>query len=690
MWWVLLACAGTGDEPHAHGDAGHTGHDTSGAALRVEVLLDGAPAAGALLSQPGTSRRWTTGDDGSAQVELDLGVEGELALTASLPQARIGGDSLSERDLEAGTFRIELVSFSTADNLAYEFQDPGAPDRRDSTAQCAHCHGTMTEDWFASPHRSAASNPWLHDLYAGVASAVADEAGCQALGGEWLAGVQPGTGKAAMRCYVGQGVLPALNDCGEEAPCDQPGAVAGATGACADCHAPGIDGTLGGRDLLEARGQAHESGVHCDTCHKVEAVDLDATAPGVAGRLRILRPSEPIASKALGPYAPLTFGPLPDVLNPRMGSVLRSHYTDGTLCAGCHEYDQPALLPGESLDLARWPEGRLPVHSTWSELESGPLGTAIPCNACHMPPDAGVRNAADLGHDDPEAEPGITNGWDRPPGSVRRHSWFGPRSEEQRMLDLAAWIELRTERVGEELVVQATVHNSGPGHALPTGEPLRSLVLRVEATCDGTPLRPTGGDVVPDYGDAFDLKEAGEDWSRWPGASPGEVIRVVRRTGSWRDYTGVGPFGDGRFSAEDKGLPVEEWVGESTILAVDGDLVELDAPLPAGDRAYRASARTLPDGDAPQAAWAGAPGMAFARLMVGADGARGVPHFLAIDVASDNRIPPGGSWTSTHRFEASCDSPTAGAFLLYRPAPLRLARERGWEALDLLIAETWR
>jgi hypothetical protein len=692
---ILLGCAGP---PSKGGDTGTTPTEPTEptepttASLRVQVSLDDEPAEGVLISQPGTTRQWSTDGEGQVVVELLLGVEGDLALAASHPEARVGGDVVYDSTLEAGELSIALSRFQTDDNPDYVFQDPGTPERSDTTGQCSHCHLTMTEDWYASAHRSSASNPRLQDLYAGVAGALDEEEACLEAGGRWAEGRQPGTEEAAWRCYLGEGVLPALNEgCGEESPCDGVDRSPEATGACADCHAPGIDGELGGRDLLEATGHAFDYGVHCDTCHKVESVDLEALEPGVAGRLRILRPSELTASKALGPYLPLTFGPYPDVLNPRMGSVERGHFTDGTVCAGCHQYDQPVLLPGEALDAARWPEGLLPVHSTWEELAQGPLGPEIPCNSCHMPPDAVAGNSADLGTHDAGDAVGIATGWYRPPGSVRRHTWFGPRSEEQRMLELAAWIELEVEQDEGELRARATVHNSGPAHAIPTGEPLRSLILLVEARCGEERLRPTGGDVVPDYGGAYDQKHSGEDWSIWPGAEPGQHIRVARRTGEWRDYTGFGPFGDGRFSAEEKGLPVEQWAGEAEILAVDGEgRVQLDQALPEGDLAWRVSPGALPEEGEPAGAWAGAPGMAFARLMVGPQGQRNVPHFLAVDIASDNRILPGQSSSSEHRFEGGCEAPVVHARLLHRAFPLELAAERGWALSESVMAEALR
>ncbi len=693
---ILLGCAGGsspgGDTATAPTTPTEPTPEPSTAVLRVQVTLDDQPGEGVLLTQPGTTLQWTTDSSGGAEVEVLLDLDGDIALAASHPEARIAGETISDSILEAGELEIALSRFLTTDNPAYVFQDPGTPTRSDTTDQCSHCHLSLTEDWYDSAHRSSASNPQLQDLYAGVAGALTEEDACLRAGGRWQEGRQPGTEEAAWRCYLGEGVLPSLNEgCGEELPCDSAEASPEQTGACADCHAPGIDGELGGRDLLEATGIAYDLGVHCDTCHKVESVELSASEPGVAGRLRVLRPLEETASKALGPYLPLTFGPYPDVLNPRMGSVQRDHFANGTVCAGCHQYDQPVLVPGEELDAARWPEGRLPVHSTWEELVQGPLGTEIPCNSCHMPPDAEAGNSADLGTHDAGESVGIATGWYRPAGSVRRHAWFGPRSEEQRMLGLAAWIDLQVETVEDELVARATVHNSGPAHAIPTGEPLRSLILLVEARCGEELLSPTGGDVVPDFGGAFDQKEADEDWELWPGAEPGQRIRVARRSGEWRDYTGFGPFGDGSFSAEEKGLPVEQWAGEAEILAVDSaGRVQLDRPLPEGERAWRVSALGLPaEGEAARA-WAGAPGMAFARLMVGPQGERNVPHFMAVDIASDNRILPGQASSSEHRFEGGCEAPEVRAMLLHRAFPLELAAERGWPLSESVMAEASR
>ena len=62
--------------------------------------------------------------------------------------------------------------------------------------------------------------------------------------------------------------------------------------------------------------------------------------------------------------------------------------------------------------------------------------------------------------------------------------------------------------------------------------------------------------------------------------------------------------------------------------------------------------------------------------------------YKATDIASDNRIAPGNNVLSEHRFSLppGCDSGTIKATLLYRPIPLNLARQRGWESKDHVIA----
>ena len=653
---------------------------TTAPTYTVRVTLDGEPAAGAKLSQGGHAARWLTDAAGLALITPSLDVEGEQVLMASHPEARIGGIYLPDPgDTAPEELLIELSRFLTRDNIEYAFQDPGEPTRNDNTSQCAHCHITLNNAWFESAHRSAAKNPTVLDVYAGLASARADEAACAQAGGEWRAARTPGgEGLSAETCHLGAGVLPDLNpECKDDGLCDPT-----QTGLCADCHAPGINGRLGGRDLLDATGYAYDFGVHCDVCHKVESVDLSNPNPGVAGALKLLRPAEPLDGPS-GPWLPLTFGPYDDVLNPRMGSVARDLFHDGSLCAGCHELRQEVLVPGESVDLSRWPEGRLPIHTTYSEWAASPFAPEVSCGACHMPALGDVGNSADLVNL-VDIEPGIAGGWVRPPGSVRDHAWVGPRQPASGMLQLAASLSVVSANSAEGLDVAVTVTNSGPAHALPTGEPMRAVILRVEALCDGSALPAIGGDVVPEWGGAVAVRRAGEDWTTFPEAKVGDVLRVVSRTGAFVDYAGWGPFGDGSFDATQKGILEERLVGESVVLAVTADgLLTLDVPLPEGD-----AVALIRPSDPDQHALA--PGWAFARVLIDKESTPFAPHHAAIDVQSDNRLLPGASATTTHRFAGGCDAPVVRAWLIHRPFPYTLTAERGWASGDQPMTETWR
>jgi len=658
------------------------------APVTIVVTLDGQPVANARVTQGGTTRTLTTDAEGRVTTVVDHSVAGEIVFMASVPSARIkGGDWFPG----ATTIRIALTSYAPEDNTAYQFQDPGEPTRSENTGQCGHCHVTMNHDWYASPHRTSASNPTLHDLYGGSAAAFAEAATCRAANGRWVADEGGGKdpSKLGGRCIKGDSVLAALNPgaCSDGECSGTPTAF----GACADCHAPGIEAApgidaapMGGRDLRDAAGHSKDYGVHCDVCHKVESVDL-AAAPGVAGRLVIQRPSERSSSIGLGTWQPLTFGPHHDVSNPRMGLVQRDHFTSATLCAGCHQYDQPLATPNP----ARWPDGRLPIHSTYAEWLASPKNPDTTCQGCHMPPDTDSLNGADLQMFGGAAASGVAAGWRRALGTVKHHSFVGPRQRDSELLESAASLAISTTNSDGNLVAKVTVSNVFPGHAIPTGEPLRSIVLMVAATCGDKALVATGGVAIPDFGGALDRKVASDDWTTWPGAHAGELIRVIERLPEHYDYQGSGPFADGRFSPADKGMPVEHVVSQHRILAVaPAGTLTLDHALPnptANMIAYRGSGDELPaDGD-PATARAGAPGFAFAKVLVGANGARMVPHFLAIDIASDNRLLPGASWTSEHHFAATCPNPVVRATLVHRAYPLALASERGWRLVESVM-----
>jgi hypothetical protein len=158
------------------------------------------------------------------------------------------------------------------------------------------------------------------------------------------------------------------------------------------------------------------------------------------------------------------------------------------------------------------------------------------------------------------------------------------------------------------------------------------------------------------------------------------------------DYAGIGFFADPSLTPEQKGIEIKAPVGEAKVLGLGAGVISLSAALPlqAGDSVFLGDeeAGDPADGDLAKAL-AGAPGYAFARVTVGPGGERGVHHYKAVDIASDNRIAPQAEATSEHRFAIppGCGSAKISVTVLYRPVPVRLARERGWEARDYVIAK---
>ena len=129
-------------------------------------------------------------------------------------------------------------------------------------------------------------------------------------------------------------------------------------------------------------------------------------------------------------------------------------------------------------------------------------------------------------------------------------------------------------------------------------------------------------------------------------------------------------------------MPVERRRWTSTITNVESDgTLSFDAPPGEGDIAYRISA--------PEEL-AGSAGFGFARVLSGSDGDRMVPHFMAVDVVSDNRLLPQAEFVSEHQFQSPCSTPRVSARLIHRPYPLTLARERGWDVNDQVMAEVAR
>jgi hypothetical protein len=86
----------------------------------------------------------------------------------------------------------------------------------------------------------------------------------------------------------------------------------------------------------------------------------------------------------------------------------------------------------------------------------------------------------------------------------------------------------------------------------------------------------------------------------------------------------------------------------------------------------------------------GRTGQSFAKVLIDSNGERQVPHYRAVDILRDNRIPPGSNVVLNHVFQASeaCTSGTVTATMIYRPHPMTLSQQYGWDAQDFVISQT--
>ena len=643
----------------------------------VIVLTGGAPQDEWALSDGDGRATVTVGDDGITDRWILTGGVGLKTTGYDIPE-HLGPDGEVE-------IPIHPLPDVADDNPDYEFL-PGGDSHSMTSGWCGHCHKTIADEWSVGRHNRAARNAKTWDLYVGGSDL--DPATCAAMGG-WIGeGQEPGVdGGVLERCYLGPGVLPFLHDdCGDEGAdgCDHPDAVAtlDTYGSCGDCHSPTTQADGGAIDMARSFDITYDEGVSCDLCHKIRSVDAGG-APGRDGGIQLQRPSED--TDVFGhEFDPITFGPYPDVVAGNMKGTYNPGMRDADWCASCHEYARGALRPDQQVDPTRWPDG-LPISEIWSEYLSSPFGgTPTTCQTCHMTVLDEESSTYDITEMGMIPSPG--QGWFRELGEVHHHDLTVSEDMAE-----ALGLNLSLSLDGDDLVATATVTNLTAGHAMPSGEPMRQLMVLVEAADgNGDPVAASGGQAVPDVGGLLAEGELGvgvtlsdlELTFTGQDLPPATAARFVRPTGEWDDYDGPGTASFVGLPAEQKGLPIFEVLGEVALASVSGDnatLVDAAPALQPGDRVYLVEGYDR----------AGAPGWVYAKTLVDAGGHRGVAHYRAVDMASDNRLAAtGGSGSSTHRFPAPWpgQTTTVTARLIYRDFAAPVARIYGWDVADAELA----
>ncbi len=231
---------------------------------------------------------------------------------------------------------------------------------------------------------------------------------------------------------------------------------------CLRCHAPAL---LQAQDARWERKVSWE-GVTCDFCHSVRGVRADPKAPFVLD------------------VGQVKSGPLRDVQSTAHVARYAETFSSASLCNPCHQFTN---------------DHGLEVLSTFNEWQASSYPSrSVTCQSCHMRSTSGKTV-------DPKVKRVASS-------SVNLHEMPGGHSVNE--LNRALQAVISSERHGNTLDVTVQVTNRGAGHRLPTGSPLRTIVMVVQV--DGgvgkpqTATRSYGRVVVDENG-----QEANDEATVW-------------------------------------------------------------------------------------------------------------------------------------------------------------------------------
>lgn len=197
---------------------------------------------------------------------------------------------------------------------------------------------------------------------------------------------------------------------------------------CLRCHSPLAASSA---DLALTRKVSWE-GITCDYCHSVQ--EVTPTRINAVARLE---------------FNGVKSGPSTDAVSPAHATRFSKVHTTSLICSTCHEYRNALGFQ---------------VLTTYSEWEKSPYAqNGQQCQSCHMYGVQGkivdVRVTDDSGH------------------GINLHRMPGSRSVEQ--LNRAIQSQISTSRQGDKVKVVVKLTNVGAGHYVPTGSPMRKLILEV-------------------------------------------------------------------------------------------------------------------------------------------------------------------------------------------------------------------
>jgi len=310
---------------------------------------------------------------------------------------------------------------------------------------CATCHTTLEDQYSNSPMAKTGYNKWVHDIFNGSASS------------------------GGMNGFV----YTRDSDHLAHSPVSE----------CASCHTPVhfLNDPESGLGDFNDPVFDKELGVTCEICHRAYDVDENKTNwPGVipadeGGAFTLIRSNEA-----------MEFGRLGDVDNV---TGMRGSYNPqlaARVCAACHEDNNDSDEDGDYEDEINF-EGAVPSETTYSEwLDYEALNgeNAKSCVDCHMPI-TDLSSFCSL------------SGLNRT-GQVRSHDIRGTTPA---FLDTALDFTVTHQVSTNHLKVDVTIANSETGHSVPTGVPIRNVILVLLVKDEGDLLAPfITGDQIDSVG----------------------------------------------------------------------------------------------------------------------------------------------------------------------------------------------
>jgi Carboxypeptidase regulatory-like domain len=444
------------------------------------------PVAGAIVQVQGTTNQTTSAGDGGFSLHgQGLGGYNVVTVTAWAQGHFIGWVTLDAKKpiwKEGGKgVTLSLNPLYTEDNNQYTWYTfEGVK----GSASCGMCHREYKE-WQADAHSQSASDPRFITIYRGT-NMQGQVGQLTQLTADYKAQALDPT-----KPYYGPGFrLDYPNTAGNCAACHAP--VASRSDNADNCSWAGCHQTVTA-DQADALGQGDirgvipvslddsigAEGVACEYCHKVSAVTLDPKtqlpfddSPGILS-MKLSRPAQ---------GQQVFFGTLSDVSqHPSSYSALE---TQSQFCAPCH-YG----VFGGVVEEMRVGGGTV-VYNSYGEWLKSPYNnptTGKSCQDCHMP----VANAN-------FSVPMDKGGLLRDHMVLHDHTMRG--IDDTSLMMNALTLKSSVSHSGGVLQVQVSLINDKTGHDIPTDQPLRSMMLVIEAQdANGKPIALNQGQTLPDW-----------------------------------------------------------------------------------------------------------------------------------------------------------------------------------------------